>query len=168
MTASINCSNMKCPDKHCFYIVASGVTAQRFVVEDFTLDASSPKRVIRKGTIVENVHVEIDENFAVVRIVSEDEEERNGKSRVWLCRRAELRRVKCRLAGALEAAPPHARLAVVENKFATDQLLKLNIGEMVNYYLQESSGEPELSLLNYKGPVPEIGPGIYFGLELLV
>jgi hypothetical protein len=58
----------------------------------------------------------------------------------------------------------------VQNEHIYRELAAVEVGKKV-VLLSETPGsrlEPELAVVRYKGPVPQMGPGTYYGLEILV
>nr|CAD7454363.1 unnamed protein product [Timema tahoe] len=156
-------SNLRNATGFLYYVVNSGVVARGL--------HDSVEKVIRKGSLLEVLPTE-DNGDEVIMKVLNDELLCIGKwdntTVLYRCLRYTLMPVNPILLLALQAVPPLARITVAQNEQEFCQLTKLTVGEMVNYFLEDSKkDEPELALIKYKGVVEELGPGLYFGLEVL-
>jgi hypothetical protein len=74
------------------------------------------------------------------------------------------------LSSLIAVFEPSHRVALVQNGQIFRELAAIEVGEKVMLLpeTQDSRWEPELAVVRYKGPVPEMGPGTYYGLEILV
>nr|CAD7203027.1 unnamed protein product [Timema douglasi] len=156
-------SNLRDTTGFLYYVVNSGVVARGL--------HDSVEKVIRKGSLLEVLPTE-DNGDEVIMKVLNDELLCIGKwdntTVLYRCHRYTLVPVNPILLLALQAVPPLARITVAQNEQEFCQLTKLTVGEMVNYFLEDNKkDEPELALIKYKGFVEELGPGLYFGLEVL-
>nr|CAD7411334.1 unnamed protein product [Timema poppensis] len=156
-------SNLRDTTGFLYYVVNSGVVARGL--------HDSVEKVIRKGALLEVLPTE-DNGDEVIMKVLNDELLCIGKwdntTVLYRCHRYTLVPVNPILLLALQAVPPLARITVAQNEQEFCQLTKLTVGEMVNYFLEDNKkDEPELALIKYKGFVEELGPGLYFGLEVL-
>lgn len=67
----------------------------------------------------------------------------------------------------LAVPSPFERLKICEHPIEYKKLVKSQKDQLV-YLLSVNNGKPKPGTIKYKGPIPELGNGYYFGLDLLV
>jgi hypothetical protein len=127
--------------------------------------------VIRLGSLVKVTSLKHQQDAKVaVRLVDErclDE----GSEDMFICSKHQLLPVDPVMLSPLIAVfKPSLRVELVENEHIFRELAKIEVGKTVMLLSEtpDSRLEPELAVVRYKGPVPEMGPGTYYGLEILV
>lgn len=155
----------------CFCVAKENIVAVRLTPDiNINLENAKIMRVILLGSLVEVTSAQLDGIRVAVRIV----DERcliEGSEDVWVCDQYHLLRVDPVMLSALIAVcEPSLRVMLVQNEHIYRELAAIEIGKKVMLLSEtpDSRLEPELAVVRYKGPVPEMGPGTYYGLEILV
>jgi hypothetical protein len=155
----------------CFCVAKENIVAERLAL-DMNINFKNAKinRVIRRGSLVEVTSTKLDGVRVAVRLV----DERcliEGSEDEWVCSQLHLLPVDPVMLSALIAVfEPSLRVALVQNEHIFRELAAIEVGKKVMLLSEtrDSRLEPELAVVRYKGPVPEMGPGTYYGLEILV
>jgi len=153
----------------CFCVAKENIVAVRLPLH-INLENAKSTRVILRGSLVEVTSTQLDGVRVAVRLV----DERcliEGSEDVWVCSQLHLLPVDPVMLSALIAVcEPSLRVALVQNEHIYRELAAIEVGEKVMLLSEtpDSRLEPELAVVRYKGPVPEMGPGTYYGLEILV
>jgi hypothetical protein len=147
-----------------FYVAKENIGAERL---DLDLNTKSTKddRVIRLGSLVEVISTKLGGERVAVRLIDERSED------VWVCSKLHLLPVDPVMLSSLRAVfKPSFRVALVQNEHTFRELAAVEVGKKVMLLpeSQDTRWEPELAMVWYKGPIPEMGPGTYYGLEILV
>jgi len=154
-----------------FCVVEENIVALRLALDiNINIESENITRVILRGSLVEVISTPLDDVRVAVRLV----DERclvEGSEDVWLCSLLHLLPMDPGMLSALIAVcEPSLRVALVQNEHIYRELAAVEVGKKV-MLLSETPGsrlEPELAVVRYKGPVPQMGPGTYYGLEILV
>jgi hypothetical protein len=128
------------------------------------------KMVIRLGSVVEVISTKHPGDRVAVQLIDERCLDERSKD-VWVCSKLYLLPMDPVMLSPLIAVfEPSHRVALVENEHIFRELAAVEVGEKVMLLTetQDSRWEPELAMVRYKGPVPEMGHGTYYGLEILV
>jgi len=153
----------------CFCVAKENVVAIRLSL-DINLKNAKFTRVILRGSLVEVTATELNGVRVAVRLV----DERcliEGSEDVWVCSQLHLLPVDPVMLSALIAVcEPSLRVELVQKEHIYRELAAIEVGEKVMLLSEtpDSRLEPELAVVRYKGPVPEMGPGTFYGLEILV
>ncbi|KAK7790148.1 hypothetical protein R5R35_009357 [Gryllus longicercus] len=145
-----------------------GVVKENIVVKSFD---KNDERVVRVGTLVVIHSSLLLEDLVVFQVF--DREGDKSDETLWVGEIAKMVPIVRELVAPFQAvSSPLQRVQISENVALCNQLACIEVGVIVNLTPDLFSGgelfEPEMSLVRYKGPVPELGVGHYFGLELLV
>ncbi|XP_021927709.1 CAP-Gly domain-containing linker protein 2-like isoform X2 [Zootermopsis nevadensis] len=127
-------------------------------------------RVIRLGSLVEVISKKHGSEKVAVRLIDERSLD-EGSEDVWLCSKFHLLPVDpVMLTSIIAVFEPSLRITLLQNEHIFRELAAIEVGRKVMLLseTQDSSWEPELAVVRYKGPVPEMGHGTYYGLEILV
>ncbi|XP_014473556.1 PREDICTED: ubiquitin carboxyl-terminal hydrolase CYLD isoform X2 [Dinoponera quadriceps] len=86
----------------------------------------------------------------------------------WRCHKYDLITVSHKIWQYLLAVQsPQERVQLASNETLCEQIRSISMKDKVWYRCDPNKHSKELAFVRYIGPVPEIGPGYYFGLELL-
>ncbi|XP_046999361.1 uncharacterized protein LOC124615480 isoform X2 [Schistocerca americana] len=125
-------------------------------------------RVIRMGTVVKIVTV-CEKNESVNFVVKGNEDE-SHECVVWSSEKSNFIPLLDVLWQAFCGVPsPLDRVRIADNSRLCHELARVDVGMVVNLLPthENSTDFPVPSIVRYKGPVPEMGSGYYFGLEIL-
>lgn len=87
----------------------------------------------------------------------------------WRCHKYDLIPVSFKIWQYLLAVQsPQERVQLASNEVLCEQIRSISVKDKVWYYYNPNKPNKELAFVRYTGPVPELGAGHYFGLELLV
>lgn len=87
----------------------------------------------------------------------------------WRCHKYDLILVSHKIWQYLLAVQsPQERVQLASNEALCEQIRAISVKDKVWYYRDPNKHSKELVFVRYIGSVPELGPGNYFGLELLV
>lgn len=146
---------------------------QYFVAkENITLMRISGKceknvNTLRLGMLVEAVEDLGDDQFKVRVIDTIRSEIWRGTE--WRCHRSGLISVSSKVWPFLHAVSiPQERVRLANHKHLCEELVNLGINDTVWYSADPKERTKHLALIKYTGPVPQLGQGYYFGLDLLV
>jgi hypothetical protein len=156
---------------NCFCVAKENIVAERLALDiNINLNNRKINRVIRRGSLVEVTSTKLDGERVAVRHVDAGYSV-EGQEGVWVCSKLHLLPVDPVMLSALIAVfEPSLRVALVQNEHIFRELAAIEVGKKVMLLSEtlDSRLEPELAVVRYKGPVPEMGPGTYYGLEILV
>lgn len=145
--------------------------------------------VAKKNTVLNRISGSCDVNVSTLRLgmlVEAVEVLRDGGLRIrvadpggselwlnteWRCHRYDLVPVSLIMWEYLAAVPSlQDRVKLATDKQLTKDLndVRLNSKVIVTPDAAEAANEQILAVVKHVGPVPELGPGFYFGLEILV
>lgn len=171
MTEVGNFCKTKPKAENYFCVAKDNIVAERLDFDiNKNLKSTEVDRVIRLGSLVEVISKKHGGERVAVRLIDErclDE----GPEDVWVCSKLHLLPVDPVMLSSLIAVfEPSLRVALVQNEHIFRELAAIEVGEKVMLLseTQDSRWEPELAVVRYKGPVPEMGHGTYYGLEILV
>ncbi|KAJ9579710.1 hypothetical protein L9F63_004636, partial [Diploptera punctata] len=138
------------------YIAKENIVADRLLekeIGNLNRLSSDNYKVIRLGSLVEVKSKHISKNKVYVRLIS-----KNGmpEDDTWQC--------------SDSVIEPSVRVTLVEQHHIFCELALINVGQKVILLpeTQDSRYPPELAVVRYKGPIPKMGHGTYYGLEILV
>jgi hypothetical protein len=134
------------------------------------LKSTEVDRLIRLGSLVEVISKKHGGERVAVRLIDE-KCSGEGSEDVWVCSKFHLLPVDpAMLSSLIAVCEPSLRVALVQNEHIFRELAAIEVGKKVMLLseTQDSRWEPELAVVRYKGPVPEMGRGTYYGLEILV
>jgi hypothetical protein len=149
------------------------VAKENIVAEKHNLDINvnlKSTKVIRLGSLVKVISPQYDGDRVAVRLIDERDLV-EGSEDVWVCSKIHLLPVDPAMLSSLTAVfEPSHRVALVQKGHIFRELAVIEVGEKVMLLpkTQDSRLKAELAVVRYKGPVPEMGPGTYYGLEILV
>lgn len=152
----------------CFYVAKENIVARKPAF-DININVRTTT-VIRLGSLVKLTSCKLQGGRVMVRLVDE-RCLKEGSEDMWVCYKFQLLPVDPVMLSALIAVfKPSLRVAIVQNEHFFRELAEIEVGKKVMLLSEtpDSRLEPELALVRYKGPVPEMGPGTYYGLEILV
>jgi hypothetical protein len=156
---------------NCFCVAKENIVAERLALDiNVNLKNAKINRVIRLGSLVEVISTKLDGERVAVRLVSETCLVERSED-VWVCSKLHLLPVDPVMLSALIAVfEPSLRVALVQNEHIFRELAAIEVGKKVMLLSEnpDSRLEPELAVVRYKGPVTAMGPGTYYGLEILV
>jgi hypothetical protein len=168
MTGLGNFCKNKPKTDNCFCVAKENIVAEK---QDLDINVNlNGIRVIRLGSLVKVISTKYDGDRVAVRLI----DERclvEGSEDVWVCSKFHLLPVDpVMLSSVVAVFEPSCRVALVQKSQVFRELAAIEVGEKVMLLpeTQDSRWEPELAVVRYKGPVPEMGPGTYYGLEILV
>ncbi|PSN51291.1 hypothetical protein C0J52_05308 [Blattella germanica] len=150
-------------------IAKENIIAERPIREviSFNLRYSDSVKVITLGSLIE-VQSKTPDNKLSIRIINSFGD---AESCEWVCSARNLLPLNpIILPSLLAVIEPSERIGIVENEHIFCELASLATGKKVMLLpkYQDSRCSQELAVVRYKGPIPEMGPGTYYGLELLV
>jgi hypothetical protein len=161
------CKNKPKTDR-CFCVAKENIVAER---QDHDINVNlKSTRVIRLGSLVKVISTKYDGDRVAVRLFDERDLV-EGSEDVWVCSKFHLLPVDPVMLSSLTAVfEPSNRVALVQKGQIFRELAVVEVGEKVMLLpeTQDSRLEAEMAVVRYKGPVPEMGPGTYYGLEILV
>jgi hypothetical protein len=156
---------------NCFCVAKENIVAEKLAHHiNINLKNRKINTVIRFGSLVEVTSTKLDGERVAVRLVDTGYSV-EGPEDLWVCFKLHLLPVDPVMLSALIAVfEPSLRVALVQNEHIFRELAAIEVGKKVMLVseTQDSRLEPELAVVRYKGPVPEMGPGTYYGLEILV
>lgn len=161
------CKNKPKTDR-CFCVAKENIVAER---QDHDINVNlKSTRVIRLGSFVKVISTKYDGDRVVVQLFDERDLV-EGSEDLWVCSKFHLLPVDPVMLSSLTAVfEPSNRVALVQKGHIFRELAVVDVGEKVMLLpeTQDSRLEAEMAVVRYKGPVPEMGPGTYYGLEILV
>ena len=153
------------------YIAKENIIANRPLSSEFgnlNRRQSDIWRVITLGSFVEVISKGASEDKILVRVI-----DKSGilEDEVWSCSDYYLLRLKSvMLLPLLAVVEPSVRVELSENECLICELAAIEVGKKVILFpkTQDSRCSRELAVVRYIGPIPKMGPGTYYGLEILV
>lgn len=120
------------------------------------------------GTLV-NVNVTLDETFVAIKIVNLEKQYHVSEEDIWKCPQDALIHVDKSVWPILYAVPsPVDRVVLLRDSVLLEELAAIKVGSVVNILKDGYENEYLPAVVKYKGPIPKKGPGVYFGVEILV
>lgn len=120
------------------------------------------------GTLV-NVNVTLDETFVAIKIVNLEKQYHVSEEDIWKCPQDALIHVDKSVWPILSAVPsPIDRVVLLRDSFLLEELAAIKVGSVVNILKDGYENEYLPAVVKYKGPISKKGPGVYFGVEILV
>lgn len=146
------------------------VVSENYVAKKLKGTGNASHLTLMLGTLV-HVHSCIDNDNVAVKVVNcESPYDTVDENNLWICPISCLLPVNDILWPLVNAiVSPIERVNLLKQKSLCDQLCTIQVGTLAKLISSDDgnkTGEP--AVVKYRGPIPKMGPGIYFGIELLV
>lgn len=124
---------------------------------------------LRLGMLVEALE-DLKDSVLRIRVTDTGAGSKTWCGTEWRCHKYDLIPVSCRIWQYLLAVQsPQERVRLASDETLCEQIRCISVNNTVWYCCDSNRhANSELALVRYIGPVPQIGLGYYFGLELLV
>lgn len=120
------------------------------------------------GTLV-NENLDVNDKYVAIKIVNLEEQYNVSEEDLWVCPRDALLHVDKSVWPILSAVPsPSERVYLLREGKLLDKLSLIEVGSSVRIVKDGHESQSLAAVVKYKGPIPKKGPGVYFGVEILV
>lgn len=120
------------------------------------------------GSLV-HVHSSINDTHVAIKVVNYEFSYDTSEENLWLCPISKLLPVNEVLWPLISAVvSPIDRVNILKNIKLCEELSSIEIGSLVLHRRWDGNEPPEIAVVKYKGAISKLGPGTYFGIELLV
>lgn len=144
------------------------VVSENYVAKILKATGNVSHLTLMLGTLV-HVHSCIDNDNVAVKVVNcEPAYDTVDENNLWICPASCLLPVNDVLWPLVNAiVSPIERVDLLKQKSLCEQLCTIQVGTLVKFISSDGNKTGEPAVVKYKGPIPKMGPGIYFGIELL-
>lgn len=145
------------------------VISENYVAKKLKGTGNASHLTLMLGTLV-HVHSCIDINNVAIKVVNcESDYDTVDENNLWICSVSCLLPVNNILWPLVNAiVSPIERVNLLKQKSLCEQLCTIQVGTLVKFISSDGNKTEEPAVVKYRGPIPKVGPGIYFGIELLV
>lgn len=143
------------------------VAKQNTILMRMSSECDKNVNTLRLGMLVEAVE-DLGDSALKVRVIDTTGSE-IWRGTEWRCHKFDLISVTPEVWKFLPAVSvPQERVRLANYKHLCEELMSLEINDTVWYCADPSGCTKFLAIIKYIGPVPQLGQGYYFGLDLLV
>jgi hypothetical protein len=144
------------------------VVAYNFAAKRIPENSSSVNQTLYIGTLV-NVNSTIDSKRVAIKIVNHEGQYNVSEEDLWMCPKEALVHVDKTIWPLVSAIQsPVERVFLLRETGLCEELATIEVGTLVNVLHSDNESKSSPAVVKYKGPIIKKGPGIYFGVELLV
>ncbi|KOC66136.1 hypothetical protein WH47_01029, partial [Habropoda laboriosa] len=141
------------------------VAKQNTILMRMSGECDKNVNTLRLGMLVEAVE-DLGDSLLKVRVIDTTGSEWRGTE--WRCHRFDLIAVSPEVWKFLPAVTvPQERVHLANRKRLCEELMSLAVNDAVWYCANPQGCTKYLAIIKYIGPVPQLGQGYYFGLDLL-
>lgn len=143
------------------------VAKQNTILKRMSSECDKSVNTLRLGMLVEAVE-DLGDSALKVRVIDTTGSE-IWRGTEWQCHKFDLIPVTPEVWKFLPAiSVPQERVRLANYKHLCEELLSLGVNDTVWYCVDPLGCTKYLAIIKYIGPVPQLGQGYYFGLDLLV
>ncbi|XP_043507747.1 ubiquitin carboxyl-terminal hydrolase CYLD [Frieseomelitta varia] len=142
------------------------VAKQNTILKRMSSECDKSVNTLRLGMLVEAVE-DLGDSALKVRVIDTTGSE-IWRGTEWQCHKFDLIPVTSEVWKFLPAiSVPQERVRLANYKHLCEELLSLGVNDTVWYCVDSLGCTKYLAIIKYIGPVPQLGQGYYFGLDLL-